>query len=254
MDQDADKKTQRNTNEKEAPFELIENEIRESSVPKLAHEFRTRLAVIKGAIDNVTDGVFGDVNPGQKKSLIIAAEGVERMSELVEDLMASLAPGRAQIRINRENVPIAEIVNHAIESIHSLAYKEGINMLAHIPKRAPRVYCDPIKIEQVLLNLFRNSIKFTPRGGTITIRIRAKNGDVEVVVSDSGVGMPRAKLATLFDAPSPDRLRTEDGGYRTSGLGLIIVKDILDAHGSEISVKSEISVGTSFTFTLPRAK
>lgn len=237
-----------------APFELIENEVQESSVPKLAHEFRTRLAVIKGALDNTIDGVFGKLNPGQKKSLSIAAEGVERMSELVEDLMASLAPGRARIRINREKTQIEDIMRHAIESIHSLAYKEGINLLAHVPRNAPAVFCDPIKIEQVLLNLFRNAIKFTPRGGTITINVRAKNSHIEVVVCDTGAGIPRDKLNALFSDRELAVLRTADGGYRTSGIGLIIVKDILDAHDSNITVKSELGKGTTITFTLPKAR
>lgn len=237
----------------EQPFELIENDMQESSVPKLAHEFRTRLAVIKGALDNTIDGVFGKLNPGQKKSLYIASEGVERMSELVEDLMASLAPGRAHIRINREKAQIEDIARHAIESIHSLAYKEGINLLAHVPRNAPSVFCDPIKIEQVLLNLFRNAIKFTPRGGTITINVREKNSHVEVVVHDTGAGIPAKKLESLFADRELAVLRTADGGYRTSGIGLIIVKDILDAHDSNITVKSELGKGTTITFTLPKA-
>jgi signal transduction histidine kinase len=233
--------------------EYIEDNNKEASVPKLAHEFRTRLAVIKGALDNVTDGVFGKLNPEQKKSLLIAGEGVERMSELVEDLMASLAPGRARMRINRAAASIEDIVRHAVESINSLAYKEGISITARMPKTLPMVFCDPVKIEQVLLNLFRNSIKFTSRGGTVTVSVKPRGSLIEVNVSDTGVGIPERKLARLFDSEALNRFRTADGGYRTSGLGLIIVKDILDAHNSPISVKSEIGKGTNISFTLPKA-
>ena len=235
------------------PVGFSTHELHVTSVPKLAHELRTRLAVIRGAVDNVRDGIFGPINANQKKYLTIAAESVERMSELVEDLMASLAPGRTQIRINRESASIIDIVKTAVESTHSLAYKEGINIFVNFPKGSPRVFCDRVKIEQVLLNLFRNSIKFTSRGGAISVSIIQIDGAVEIKVSDTGVGIPKAKLDSLFEEKDMTDLRTEDGGYRTSGLGLVIVKNILDAHNSKISVTSEIGKGTHFAFTLPVA-
>lgn len=238
---------------KDKDAEFLENEHKEASVPKLAHEFRTRLAVIKGSIDNLTDGVFGELNAEQLKSLNIASEGVERMSELVEDLMASLAPGRARLRLNRTSASIQDIVRHAAESINSLAYKEGITISTRIAKNIPNVYCAPVKIEQVLLNLFRNSIKFTSRGGTVAVGVKQRGDDIEITVSDTGVGIPERKLSKLFDAEALGRFRTADGGYRTSGLGLIIVKEILDAHGSNLVVNSEIGKGTSVIFTLKRA-
>jgi signal transduction histidine kinase len=146
------------------------------------------------------------------------------------------------------------VVRTAVESMHSLAYKEGINILANFPKGSPTVLCDRVKIEQVLLNLFRNSIKFTSRGGAITISVADHGAAVEVKVSDTGVGIPKDKLDILFEEKDPAQMRTADGGYRTSGLGLIIVKNILDAHNSKISVNSEISKGTQFSFTLPVVK
>ena len=205
-------------------------------------------------MDNVVDGVFGALNSDQKKYLRIAVEGVDRMSELVEDLMASLAHGRVHIRINREVTPIADIVQSAVESIRSLAYKEGIKVLTQIPDKKTKVFCDPIKIEQVLLNLFRNSIKFTSRGGSIKVTTQARGRNMDVTVSDNGVGIPKDKLALLFEKKDALIQRTTEGDYRTSGLGLIIVKDILDAHDSLLSVQSKIGKGTNITFTLPTAE
>lgn len=226
----------------------------EVSAPKLAHELRTRLAIIRGSVDNVRDGVFGELNNNQKRYLDIAAESVERMSELVEDLMASMAPGRAPMRIHREPSPVIDIVRTAVESAHSLAYKEGINILANFPKGSPVVLCDRVKIEQVLLNLFRNAIKFTSRGGAITVSVAEKDDFVEIKVSDTGVGIPQEKLDSLFEEKDPSVVRTADGGYRTSGLGLVIVKNILDAHNSRISVSSRIGKGTQVSFTLPLSR
>lgn len=239
---------------KKAADEPVNADAREISVPKLAHELRTRLAIIKGAIDNVTDGIFGSLNQEQKKSLLIASEGVERMRELVEDLMASLAPGHAQMRINREIVSITDIVRRSVESMQSIAYKEGIKLTSKLPKRHVMVFCDPVKIEQVLLNLLRNSIKFTSRGGLVSIGAEENGSQVEIGVRDNGVGIPDDKLAGLFDGEQAFQTPTKDGGYRTSGLGLIIVKDILEAHGTSINVESEIGKGTIFKFCLPTTK
>ncbi len=232
----------------------VSPEINEAAVPKLAHEFRTRLAIIKGSIDNVADGIFGKLNSEQGKSLLIASEGVERMRELVEDLMASFATGHDRIRLNREIVDIMEKIEHAVESMQSIAYKEGIKLTVSLPKNLPPVYCDPVRIEQVLLNFLRNSMKFTSRGGLVNVSAADFGDSVEVSVSDNGVGIPEEKLANLFDQQQADKFRTKNGGYRTSGLGLLIVKDILDAHGSHVSVKSKIGKGTVFKFALPTAR
>jgi len=221
---------------------------------KLAHEFRTRLAIISGAVDNVLAGVFGNLNEEQKKNLQIAIAGVDRLTKLVEDFMAAVHKTGGRVPLHRENVSLSSLMRHTIEGMETIAYREGVTINARIPHKRIEVNCDRAKIEQVFINLFRNAIKFTPRGGNISAEARDTGNMVEISINDTGVGIPKEKIPLLFHNPAPGKMPLPNGGFRTSGLGLVIVKEILDAHGSTISVKSALGEGSTFTFTLPKAK
>ncbi|MEW5946452.1 MAG: ATP-binding protein [bacterium] len=223
------------------------------SAAKLAHEFRTRLAVIRGAVDNVLVGIFGSLTDEQRKNLQVAADGAERLSKLVEDFMAMFGSGGKGMVLNKERVVLSKLIRRAIQSIEPLAYKEGISITMHVPRRKIEVYCDPARIEQVLLNLFRNSVKFTSRGGSVELTARDMGRRVEVRVADTGVGIPKEKIHEIFTRVEPAET-AGGGGFRTSGLGLVIVKDILDAHGTQIKVESALGKGSTFTFALPKAE
>ncbi|MEW6203053.1 MAG: HAMP domain-containing sensor histidine kinase [bacterium] len=224
------------------------------SAAKLAHEFRTRLAIINSAVDNVIAGIFGELSDEQKKNLQIAVDAVERLTKLVEDFMAAVHKTGGRIPLNREHLSINSLIKHTMEGMEPLAYKEGIAIKASIPRKRIEVNCDRAKIEQVFINLFRNAIKFTSRGGTITVTAQDKGDRAEISIKDTGMGIPKEKIPLLFRHPATGRKPLPNGGFRTSGLGLVIVKEILDAHGSTISVSSQLGEGSTFAFTLPKAK
>lgn len=252
---DKKKKHEQNGLQEEARrLNLVETSIREASVPKLAHEFRTRLTIMQGALDNVIDGIFGPLNDEQEKHLCLVVESVDRMMALVEDLMVSFSDRPGTMRLNFEDVSLQSVVRRTVDSMRSEAYKEGITLIADVIDEKIMVRCDPAKIEQVLINLLRNSIKFTSRGGAITIRARDAKNNVEVTVMDTGVGIPAEKLEKICSLPEHiDELRDADGGFRSSGLGLIIVREIIDAHHGEIKIDSAIGKGTKFTFSLNKS-
>lgn len=239
--------------EERQKFNLVENTLREASVPKLAHEFRTRLTIMQGALDNVIDGIFGELNKDQEKHLCLVVESVDRMMELVEDLMESISSRAGKMRLNFVDTPIQSVVRRSVDSMRSEAYKEGITLIADVIDESIIVSCDPAKIEQVLINLLRNSIKFTSRGGSIAIKAREKKETVAISVIDSGVGIPEEKLERICSIPDHlDELKDANGGFRSSGLGLIIVREIIDAHNGDIKIESEIGKGTTFTFILKK--
>jgi len=232
---------------------LAESTEKEATVPKIAHEFRTRLSIMRGAIENVVDGIFGPMSEEQDRQLRLALESVERMSELVEDLMTSFSDGAGRMRLNLMEVPLQSVISRVLDSMHSDAFKEGIALMAEMKGEPIIVNCDPSKIEQVMINLLRNSIKFTSRGGSITVKALDMGDKAAVSVIDTGVGIPKAKLKKICN-PSGDLhdLKDANGGFRSSGLGLIIVKEIIDAHNGELTIASEIGRGTTFTFTLEK--
>lgn len=241
-------------NEDRQALNLVESTYREASVPKLAHEFRTRLTIMQGALDNVIDGIFGPLKEDQEKHLCLVVESVDRMMELVEDLMSSFSGRTGKMRLNFVDIPIQSVVRRAVDSMRTETYKEGITLIADVIDDDVVVRCDPAKIEQVLINLLRNSTKFTSRGGSISIKARDKKDKVSITVIDTGVGIPKEKLEKIVSLPDHlDELRDADGGFRSSGLGLIIVREIIDAHGGDIKIESEIGKGTSFTFILNKS-
>jgi len=236
-----------------AQFNLVQSTTKEASVPKIAHEFRTRLSIMRGAIENVVDGIFGPMSKEQDRQLRLALESVERMSELVEDLMASFSDREGRMRLNIMEVPLQSVVSRVLDSMHSDAFKEGIALMAEMQGEPILVKCDPSKIEQVMINLLRNSIKFTSRGGSIIVKAMDMGDMAAVSVMDTGVGIPKEKLKKICNQAGDIRdLKDANGGFRSSGLGLIIVREIIEAHNGELTITSEIGSGTTFTFTLQK--
>jgi len=251
---DKSKKQLPQDRKKKGPFNLLETTVREASIPKLAHEFRTRLSIIQGALDNVLEGICGPVNQEQQKQLNLAVDSVDRMTGLVEELMVSLSDRQEAMRLNIMDVPLQNVLKRAVDSMHSAAFKEGVTLMADVQDESLTVRCDQAKIEQVLINLFRNAIKFTSRGGSVTVRVKDSGEKVVVSVVDTGVGIPENIKEGIFGGDRDlNQLRDADGGFRSSGLGLIIVKEIIDAHQGEITVESEIGSGSTFTFTLNKS-
>jgi two-component system, OmpR family, phosphate regulon sensor histidine kinase PhoR len=243
----------KNTGGDNLKFNLIEGSIREASVPKIAHELRARLSIIRGAVDNVIDGIFGEINEPQEKQLRLAVESADRLLALVEEMMAAFSDNEGSMRLNFMDVSLPALIGLAVDSMHSESFKEGVTLLAEVLDESLTVRCDPAKIEQVMINLFRNAIKFTSRGGSVTVRMKDLGDRVSVSVVDTGVGIPEEKLRKILNNPTNiSEMRDANGGFRSSGLGLIIVKEIIEAHGGEISVESEIGKGTAFTFILNR--
>ncbi|MFC1474480.1 sensor histidine kinase [bacterium] len=254
MSKEKKNKASKQKNKDQSRFNLVESTIKEASVPKIAHEFRTRLSIMRGALENVLDGIFGPLGGEQDKQLRLANDSVERMSELVEDLMESFSDRAGTFRVNILDAPLQPIVSHAVEGMRSVAFKEGIAVVAEIPDAPLIARCDPSKIEQVLINLLRNAIKFTSRGGTVTVKAWNEGKTVMVSVTDTGVGIPSDKLKKICSVPGDIKeLKDAGGDFRISGLGLIIVREIIDAHKGEIKVVSEIGKGTTFTFTLQKS-
>jgi two-component system sensor histidine kinase VicK len=152
-----------------------------------------------------------------------------------------------------EVLSMAELVQTAVASHRIVADKKGLHVHMDSPGEAGWVNIDKGRINQVLDNLIANAIKFSPDGGTITVRMFEKDESVCVSVADEGIGMPPEKHQRIFE-----RFYQIDGSSRRrfggTGIGLAIVKRIIDAHHGEIWVESELNQGSSFFFTLPKAK
>lgn len=220
--------------------------VRRDFVANVSHELRTPLTSIRALAETLQSGAVDDPAMTQEFLDRILGE-VDRLAALVEDLMdlARLEAGRANVEF--ESVRTDELLHAAGERLREQVARARLDLEYEIPDALPPVMVDRRRIEQVVLNLVHNAIKFTPPGGVITIGAWRDGDRVMVEVRDTGVGIAPDELDRLFERfYKSDKARRSDG----TGLGLAIAKHIVQVHGGEISVESEQGKGASFRFTL----
>jgi two-component system phosphate regulon sensor histidine kinase PhoR len=220
----------------------------------LAHELRTPIFTVQGYIDTLLQGAMNDPEVN-KKFLNNASKGIDRLVRLTADLgeISKLESGR--IPINKENFVIQDLVLDVYEEL-SLNAKER-NIVLTIKKGTERsllVHADKQKIKQVLVNLVENAIKYGHENGTITAGCYEVDGNhIYIEISDDGPGIAEEHLPRIFERfYRADRSRSRAIGG--TGLGLAIVKHIIEAHDQTVTVRSKLSVGSSFGFTLDQGK
>ncbi len=229
----------------------LANHVRANFVSMVSHELRTPLNSVHGFIDLLLQGQMGELNEEQHKYLGFAHEGVQQLISIVEDILLITRSDSGQFEIKQQEIDLLELASQVVNSLQPQALKAGVTLNQDIPAPASLLYVDPQRMKQVLNNLVTNAIKFTPPGGTVTIRVRPHNQRFAMIsVSDTGYGIPVEDRQHVFERfyQSNHALQSKIGGY---GLGLSIAKLIVEQHGGEISFDSVIDKGTTFSFTAP---
>lgn len=223
-----------------------------------SHELRTPLAAIKNVVQLVLKGTAGKINENQAKFLSIAERNINRLTNILNDLLNLSRIESGKIELKFDNVGLKGIIELTASSLRPHADGKSIEIDLDINEQLPAVYGDPEKIEQILTNLIGNAIKFTPEGGRILIAAQPltqneeeDHGDrVVVSVNDTGIGIPSEHLDSIFE-----KFHQVEGSLQRSvsgtGLGLAITKGLVEAHQGKIWVESEAGKGSRFTFTLP---
>jgi PAS domain S-box-containing protein len=217
----------------------------------VSHELRTPLTSIKNAVSIILGGTAGEVTQNQERFLSMALRNIDRLAGIINDLLdlSKLEAGKVEMRF--QEVDLSEPLDAVISSLRLQAEKKSIIITKEIPVGLPKVYGDKDKIEQIFINLINNAIKFTPEKGHIHVSARLANGDfIEVCVEDTGIGIPDEKLDKVFDRfhQISESLTRETGG---TGLGLPIVKGLVEGHKGSIRVESKVGKGSGFIFALP---
>jgi PAS domain S-box-containing protein len=183
----------------------------------------------------------------QLQSIEAITQTTRRMNRLIEDLLDVTRMEAGRLLLQRSSLPAARLVGDAVEAHRILCAEAGLELKVELPAALPEVSADTDRILQVFSNLLGNALKFTPRGGVVTVGATAEEGQVVFHVSDSGPGIPAEHLPHLFDrfwqARSHDR--------RGAGLGLAIAKGIVEAHGGRLQARSTPGQGSTFSFSLP---
>jgi PAS domain S-box-containing protein len=217
----------------------------------ISHELRTPLTSIKGAIGLVAGGATGDIAPEARRLLGIAGDSVDRLTRLINDILEVERLGSGADPLELIDVPLEKVVRSAVEQTETLATQAGITV--EVEDVPGVVTADVDRIVQTLVNLIGNAVKFTDRGGRVTVGARPTGVFLEVAVRDTGRGIPTDRLESIFgrfeQVDSSDA--REKGG---TGLGLAISRNIVSQHGGRIWAESTPGVGSTFLFTLPSAE
>jgi signal transduction histidine kinase len=215
----------------------------------MSHELRTPLNAIIGFSEVLTDRMFGELNEKQEEYLKdIYASGTHLLS-LINDILdlSKIEAGRMELELTDFDLPQA--IENALTLVRERAGRRGIALAHTMDERLGEIRGDERKVKQVLLNLLSNAIKFTPEGGRIEVEATSRDGFVEVSVRDTGMGIAPEDQERVFEEFR--QVGTADKKAEGTGLGLTLCRKFVELHGGRIWVKSEVGVGSTFTFALP---
>jgi signal transduction histidine kinase len=226
------------------------NQLKSNFVANISHELRTPLAHMSGYIELMASGDLGPISEGQQLALTTIQKSYVRLEKLIEDLIQFSMADKGQIDLQMDNTDLEPYIKQLILRMKEEFGAKGHAFSQHIDTDLPQVRIDRSKMQWAILHLLDNANKFTPQGGRIRIDVRNEGPLVRIAIKDTGIGIPADKVNEIFEPFH----QLDSGTNRKSsgtGLGLSLVKKIIEAHGSAISVKSKVGKGSEFAFLLP---
>jgi signal transduction histidine kinase len=259
------------------------DQLKSDFVSNVSHELRTPLTAIRMSVDNLLDGVVGEVSPTLQRYLTKVQNNTDRLVRLIGDLLDLSRIEAGRVELHRTRVDLADVIQDVVDSLRPMATEKWLDLSIVPSPTTFAVFADRDKLQQVLINLAGNAVKFTPSGGSVSISTHAPTSDdgstvrpfdgteapgmpngrpaepsnlcrfVEVFVEDTGEGIPPEELDAIFDKFHQVRRENRHKAQGT-GLGLSIAKSLIELHGGRIRVESRLGTGSRFIFTLPIAE
>ncbi|RLC76621.1 MAG: hypothetical protein DRJ03_15145 [Chloroflexi bacterium] len=222
--------------------------LKDAVIQNVSHELRTPLAIAQGYAELLESGDLGELSTGQQEAMSIVARRIRALGGIIGNFTGILD---AETRnLARESVNLADLVREPLADFQAIAEQVQLTLTAQVAPGLPPVWGDPFRLRQVVDNLLDNAIKFTPAGGHITARLRREQEGVLLEVTDTGIGIPPDRLERVFE-----RFYQVDGSttrrYGGTGLGLALVKEVVEAHRGRVGVESREGVGSVFVVWLP---
>lgn len=221
--------------------------MRKDFISNVSHELRTPLAAIKAITETLHDGAMEDP-PAARRFLERMETEVDALSLMVTELLELSRIESGRVPLELKPIRPIDIIAPAYDRLHLQAERAGLNFEISCSDTLPHVLADSVRVQQVLVNLIHNAIKFTPSGGKVQIGAEANDRVIRFWVCDSGIGISTEDLPRIFERfYKVDRARSSSG----TGLGLAIARHMIEAHHGKIWVESELGKGSTFYFTLP---
>jgi signal transduction histidine kinase len=236
---------------KQALARLTElNQLKTNLISNVSHELRTPLAHIKGYVELLEEEELGDLTLEQGKAMTVISRATVRLGQLIDDLIAFSTASREGMDLKLEPVSMAELAREIVDRSKPKAAQEGVKLRLSVDKGIPQILVDVEKFSWVLYQLVDNAIKFTLEGGNVKLWAEHVSGIVTVAVSDTGIGIPSGQIDEVFQ-PFHQLDGSATRRFSGTGLGLALVKQIVEAHGSKIVAESIEKKGSTFRFDLP---
>jgi len=225
------------------------NRLKANFIANISHELRTPLTHFKGYLDLLTNDDLGPTNEEQKQALEVMNRSSERLERLIEDLILFSTADRGEIALSKQTFNLTSLCRTAIARSSSRADAKQIHLELNCPAQPVYVLADEEKIAWVILQLIDNAIKFTPNGGGVFVHLASQYTDAHLAIEDSGIGIPSERMGEIFES-----FHQLDGSstrrFGGTGLGLALVKKIIEAHNSSVHVTSVVGKGSKFEFLL----
>ncbi len=219
----------------------------------LSHDLRSPLASIKGIAELLRNEDDAQEVEKVRQYAATIIETVDQVLHITNDLLELIKGESVGMQANFEQVELLELLLRSVETFRMLAYKKGVELQLICPEERDELWieADRPKLLQIVNNLVSNAIKFTPRGGKVSVILEEEPDYVKIRVRDTGIGIPEEMMPILF-TESPDRRRLGTEGEKSTGLGLVIVRNFVRLHNGQLMVESEVGKGTEFMVILPR--
>jgi signal transduction histidine kinase len=226
------------------------NRIKSQFVSHVSHELKTPLTSIKGLVDNMASGFAGDIADKQRDYLGRIRANADRLTRMISDLLDVSRIESGTLQLHRMQANPCSLIQDCLTQFQLQAEAKDVDMEIICADREVSASLDPDKFTQIITNLVDNALKHTDAGGVIRISLDHEDPEhINVTVADTGTGIPQDYLDTLFE---PFSRASRRAGYQKGlGLGLSIVKYLVDLHGGTISVTSEVGKGTEFRVVIP---
>ncbi len=228
------------------------NQLKSNFLANISHELRTPLTHIKGYVDILMSGGLGPLGTEQAEALEVIHKAEDRLERLIEDLIQFSLASQGELSIFLRPVDLNRLIERIVNATRQKAKLRKISLIADLPSQLPLVRADEEKISWVLFHLLDNALKFTHQGGEVQVAALMEDVSARIQVVDNGIGIPGDRLAEIFE-PFHQLDGSSSRRYSGTGLGLAMVRRILEGHQSQIEANSIVGQGSRFEFSLPFA-
>lgn len=226
------------------------SQMKANFVANISHELRTPLTHIKGYLELLVTESLGGISEDQRDALLVTQRATARLEGIIDDLILFSLASRGEMSMKLEKVNIHQIVSAAVRSATTKAEERGVQIRVSSQESTPHVSADPNKIGWVINQLLDNGIKFTSSGGSVVVAIKEEGKNLVLIsVTDTGIGIPANRVKEIFE-PFHQLDGSSTRHYGGTGLGLSLVRQIVEAHGSLLDVQSVEGKGSTFKFPL----